>query len=157
MPIVPVGAGGASRFLNIPRSRNYGEPSPDTTDTLYAGFNWSHEFNDNWKIKHRASANIQSIKQPRFVVAQQNDDINTGRIAFQQDIDYDSYSTNLDLTGKFDTWGLKHTLLVGGDYYHLSTRSSAADAITDLGLLLRISHSLIIIIPIIPARPLPNL
>ena len=132
VPIVPVGAGGASRFLNIPRSRNYGEPSPSTTDTLYAGFNWSHEFNDNWKIKHRAAANIQSIKQPRFVVAIQNDDINTGRTLLQQDIDYDTYSTNLDLTGKFDTWGLKHTLLIGGDYYHLSTRSSFAFAITDL-------------------------
>ena len=132
VPIVPVGAGGASRFLNIPRSRNYGEPSPDSTDTLYAGFNWSHEFNDNWTIKHRASANIQSIKQPRFVIPQVNDDINTGRQLLQQDIDYDTYSTNLDLTGKFDTWGLKHTLLIGGDYYHLSTRSSFALAMTDL-------------------------
>jgi iron complex outermembrane receptor protein len=30
-----------------------------------------------------------------------------------------NYSTNLDLIGHFDTYGLKHTLLMGGDYYRL--------------------------------------
>jgi iron complex outermembrane recepter protein len=31
-----------------------------------------------------------------------------------------TYSTNLDLTGHFDTFGLKHTFLLGGDYYRLN-------------------------------------
>lgn len=30
---------------------------------------------------------------------------------------YDTIATILDLTGHFNTWGLEHTLLFGGDYY----------------------------------------
>lgn len=33
-------------------------------------------------------------------------------------------STNLDLVGHFDTVGLKHTLLLGGDYYGLDSKSN---------------------------------
>ena len=35
---------------------------------------------------------------------------------------YGTYATNIDLTGHFDTGFLKHTLLVGGDYYRKETQ-----------------------------------
>jgi iron complex outermembrane recepter protein len=37
----------------------------------------------------------------------------------------DTYSTNLDLTGHFDTLNLKHTLLIGGDYYREDTLTNS--------------------------------
>jgi iron complex outermembrane receptor protein len=42
------------QFLSVPISRNYGDPSDkNLQDTIFGGFNWSHQFNDDWSIKHR--------------------------------------------------------------------------------------------------------
>ena len=44
-------------LLHIPRNQNYGEYSPAVSETIYGGFNWSHQFNDNWSVKNRFSVN----------------------------------------------------------------------------------------------------
>jgi iron complex outermembrane recepter protein len=105
--------------LNIPRSRNYGEYTPNTTETIFGGFNWSHQFNDDWTIKHQFSVNQQNVNQPHLVFP--NDVVNrdVSRLFQSFNTQNNTYSTNLDLIGHFDTMGLKHTLLFGGDYYRL--------------------------------------
>jgi len=40
----------------------------------------------------------------------------------------DTYNTNIDLTGHFNTFGLQHTLLLGGDYYRTNTNGNYAGA-----------------------------
>lgn len=118
------------KIVNMPRSRNYGEYSPATTETFYGGFNWSHQFNDDWSIKHSFAINQQRDHQPRNIFANTPpDNANVYRYlsAFQSQANI--YSTNLDLTGHFDTAGLHHTLLIGGDYYRLDTQLSQALAI----------------------------
>ncbi|MEQ1531812.1 MAG: TonB-dependent siderophore receptor, partial [Methylococcales bacterium] len=114
------------KTLDFPRNRNYGEYSPVTRETIYGGFNWSHQFNDDWSIKHQFSVNQQSLDQPHFVFPNDVDVVDkrqVTRLLSNANAQYDTYSTNLDLIGHFDTFGLKHTLLVGGDYYRLNTKS----------------------------------
>ncbi|NOU22118.1 MAG: TonB-dependent receptor plug domain-containing protein, partial [Methyloglobulus sp.] len=134
------------RPLNVPFSRNYGEYSPATTETIFGGFNWSHQFNDDWSIKHRFSVNQNSIKSPFYGRPQiagdkkflQNlfdnvigvpqpilDTLPNGSYVWRPSAGLttqnNTYSTNLDLIGHFETYGLEHTLLMGGDYYRLDS------------------------------------
>ncbi|NOU20195.1 MAG: TonB-dependent receptor, partial [Methyloglobulus sp.] len=108
-------------ILSTPISRNYGEPSPATTETIFGSFNWSHQFSDDWSIKHRFSVNQQNNNQPFFVQGSQVDKDNVFRRVETAASQFNTYSTNLDLVGHLDTYGLNHTLLFGGDYYRVDT------------------------------------
>jgi iron complex outermembrane recepter protein len=125
--------------LNVPINRNYGSYSPATTETIFGGFNWSHQFNDDWILKHRFSVNQQSLIAPsssRPQIARSNAEILTQfgdvlpdgsyvyRDNWSANTQDNTTSTNLDLVGHFDTVGLKHTLLVGGDYYGLDSSNN---------------------------------
>ena len=124
------------QLLNIPISRNYGEYSPVVTETFFGSMNLSHQFNDDWAIKHSFSANqnsntannhvasltVSSDLMPFF--APDYAPFNGPKVvqaAYPSVSQNNTYATNLDLTGHFDTLGLKHTLLLGGDYYRLDT------------------------------------
>jgi iron complex outermembrane recepter protein len=109
-------------FVDIPFSRNLVEHNLTETENIFVGFNWSHQFNDDWSIKHQSTFKRQ--------------DVDTGVVTFPADISLathevsrfvgvnkvmgDTVSTNLDLTGHFNTWGLEHSLLFGGDYYRFA-------------------------------------
>ncbi|MEQ1740234.1 MAG: TonB-dependent receptor [Methyloglobulus sp.] len=137
------------RPLNVPLSRNYSEYSPATTETIFGGFNWSHQFNDDWSLKHRFSVNQASTTSPSdtrpevagtktflqttfdsFGIAHPAlDALPDGSYVWRDNSSYNyqrnTYSTNLDLIGHFDTYGLKHTLLMGGDYYRLDSEQDS--------------------------------
>ncbi len=118
------------QLMNMPRSRNYGEYSPGVQDTIFVGLNWSHQFNDNWSIKHRTAANLadSDIPSSSYPVFHFGSPDTVYRINyFNQKTSNNTYSTNLDLTGHFDTAGLAHTLLIGGDYFHIETDGSYAN------------------------------
>jgi iron complex outermembrane recepter protein len=107
--------------VNLPRSVNFVEYSPSTRETVFVGFNWSHQFNDDWVIKNRFSVNQQMFNS-YSVIPYGGVDANGKISRYLQDFktQNNTYSTSLDLTGHFDTVGLKHTLLIGGDYYRLN-------------------------------------
>ncbi len=122
--------------MNIPRSLNYGEYSPGVTETAYGGFTLAHQFNDDWSVKQRFSVNQQSNLQPNLLL--QGGFLNTGdgninRFGIGYDTQYNTYSDNIDLTGHFNTFGLKHTLLLGGDFYHLYTKASQSYSLDTTG------------------------
>lgn len=110
-----------NRPINIPRERNLGEDFTfSESDETLAGINWSHEFNDNWKVQHKFNS----------ILTNENDDvvIGTGGVDLDsttfsrsytgfRNNETQTYSNNLDLTGHFKTYGLEHTLLLGGDSY----------------------------------------
>lgn len=108
------------QFIKIPRSRNYGEPAQATNDSIYVGFNWSHRFNDNWSIKYNFSMSQQETERT-MMLPRRADGGQVPRLLRVNDSTIDSYSTSLDLTGHFETFGVKHTLLLGGDYYRDET------------------------------------
>ncbi|ESS72106.1 ferrichrome-iron receptor [Methyloglobulus morosus KoM1] len=132
-------------LLRIPINRNFGAYSPSTTETIFGGINWSHQFNDDWAIKHRFSVNQMGTSIPSLIVptgvfddgslADQAFGLGigglpapSGKLVQRQQNEvrsqYNTYSTNLDLVGHFDTGFLKHTLLVGGDYYRMNSNTT---------------------------------
>jgi iron complex outermembrane receptor protein len=79
-------------------------------------FNWSHAFSDDWALKHTFLYEDRDFRDSyRPVVDFGNDEYHRG--LWQVDNPRQTYTTSLDLTGKFETFGLKHNLLLGGDYY----------------------------------------
>ena len=117
-----------NQLINMPIKRNYSGYSPGTTETVYGGFNWSHQFDDDWTIKHKFSVNqkqdVTNVLWPLLA-----DAVNVSRIYYAQKNQYNTYSTNFDLTGHFDTFWLKHTLLLGGDYYNINTVTNSGYAL----------------------------
>ncbi|MBK8815573.1 MAG: hypothetical protein IPN42_08755 [Methylococcaceae bacterium] len=92
------------QLMNVPIGRNYGEYSPGTVETVFGSFNWSHQFNDDWSIKHRFGVN-QQHDTTALVYPLLSDNVNVEREFFGTNNQYNTYSTNLDLIGHFDTWG----------------------------------------------------
>ncbi len=110
-----------NQIINLPPSRNLGQSSPYQADTILVGLNWSHQFNDDWSIKHQVLYNSVDSNSTLQLPGDFNQDTNLlTRSAFQERAQNDTIATNIDLTGHFDTWGLKHTVLLGGDYYRFS-------------------------------------
>jgi iron complex outermembrane receptor protein len=113
-------------LLHIPRSRNYGEYSPAVSETIYGGFNWSHQFNDNWSVKHRFSVNQMRNDMNHYVYPFFSDNTSVSRLITVMNRQVNTYATNFDVTGHFDTGRLKHTLLFGGDFYNTDWTTNTA-------------------------------
>lgn len=95
-----------NQFINLPHNKNLGERNPLETENIFVGFNWSHQFNDDWFIKHqvafkRKDDNLGFSALPTFITT---DKVN--RDVFRGNFTTDTVATNLDLTGHFKTWGL---------------------------------------------------
>jgi iron complex outermembrane receptor protein len=110
------------RIPDVPRSRFLGEGDPQSEfERILVGMNWSHAFNDDWSLSHRFTAVYNGIETraaiPTGVAADGrtvNIFYNYGSRPPENDA---SYFNTVNLTGHFDTWGLKHTLLIGGDHF----------------------------------------
>ena len=118
LPFVDAGTP-SQHLVDLPHSRNLGERNPLETENIFAGFNWSHQFNDDWSIKHQFAfkRHDDNLKNNALPVSIRLDDRQVDRFIARAQLTDDTYTTVLDLTGHFNTWGLKHTLLFGGDYY----------------------------------------
>jgi iron complex outermembrane receptor protein len=92
------------------------KPSQDTT-LIYA--DWSFKFNDDWALKHKFQWDETDIVFGGVAPGGKlNADGHTlDRFGILGTSNRRSYSTSLDLTGKFQTFGLKHNVLVGGDWF----------------------------------------
>lgn len=107
-------------FVNIPRSRNYGENSTALQKSLFAALTWSHRFNEEWSVKQQLAFNRATqyffwVTNYSFGVRDGRDVVNRGTV--NDSTDLRTYSTNVDFTGHMDIFGTHHTVLVGGDFY----------------------------------------
>jgi iron complex outermembrane recepter protein len=117
--VIPSALFGDTPVSFLPRSRNYGDPfSRATGREVIAGYNWSRDLNENWNLKQRFQAqtsNLFSLADFPFGYDFVNPtQLNRG--AFLSRYQVHTYFANADLTGQFETLGLKHTLLVGTDF-----------------------------------------
>lgn len=119
-----------NRPANLPINRQLGESfNSGHYDEITAGFHWSHALNDNWEVKHRFY--LQRTDQDDNVaipLALQADNRTLDRFfgGFRNN-KVETYTTNLDVTGKFETFGLQHTVLMGGDYYNFNNTGLLID------------------------------
>ena len=130
-----------NQFMYTPINRNYGAPVPKKLDTIFGSANWSHQFNDDWSIKHSASVNhsnssafgtsvLAPLLATYFVAGAPADQMALG--LYQYTATNNTYATNMDLTGHFDTAWFKHTLLLGGDYYRMDNASSSGSSLYNM-------------------------
>ncbi|MGO9237058.1 MAG: TonB-dependent siderophore receptor [Methylocella sp.] len=114
-------------FVNIPRSTNYGESSPFLQTTLFTALTWSHHFNNDWSIKQQIAynniGNYTNATVPIFIVSP-FPPLQVERASLQTQVPQTTYSTNVDITGHFNTFGAEHTLLLGGDIYRTTVSDS---------------------------------
>jgi len=117
-----------NRPAPIPVSRSFIDPNDpvDTNSKVNLGFNLSHAFNENWTLRNRFLASFvddknTSVKPANGFTVEQFFEPNTGnrsylRNIFSQTSSNETYTTNLDLAGKFNLGGISHQTLVGFDY-----------------------------------------
>lgn len=84
---------------------------------------FSHRFNDHWKIEHKFNWHQWTHEfNSIFPAANINADNQTiNRALMTGPTDRETFATNLDISGDFETFGVQHKLLIGGDYFHLTT------------------------------------
>jgi iron complex outermembrane receptor protein len=108
--------------VDIPISRFLGEPSTDKskTEIYYTSLSLKHAFSDNWTVhtkfnmQQRQAIDLQHPGTPGL-------NENTGmlnRAFYGGDSGSDTYAGTVDITGKFDTLGIKHEVLGGLDHYN---------------------------------------
>jgi len=112
-----------NRPANIPNTRYLGEPTDRFLHKAQGGgITVTHNFTDDWKIQGKYfKYSDQYDYQPNHganasqSLNEQTGDLN--RYFISSDHDLNSDFVTLNLTGKFSTWALEHTLLVGGDWF----------------------------------------
>ncbi len=111
-------------LINQPRDWNYGEHSPALNRTIFTAFTWQHDFDKDWSIKQMIAYN-RATNDLTYRAADGVDttsysiptvDRSLGQNLYTQT----TWSTNVDLTGHFDTFGVQHTFLTGLDFYRLN-------------------------------------
>jgi iron complex outermembrane recepter protein len=119
-----------NHFIKLPPSRNLLERNPLETEQIFVGFNWSHQFNDDWSIKHQVNfkRRDENLGITAFPLGIRLNKREVDRSFYRSNLSTDTVATNLDLTGHFKTWGLEHTLLLGGDYYRFDFSQDSLDA-----------------------------
>lgn len=122
-----------NRVINVPNNRNFIQPGPfnqDEINSTSVDFNWSHKFNEDWKIQNGivASQVEYNFRDTPVAYGQfrlegtPNPEVRRG--LYFEDFNRDTHTVYLNLTGKFDTFGVKHNVLLGGDHYDLELRNS---------------------------------
>lgn len=124
-----------NRPAPVPRSRQIADPRNNSNvgDRTYLGVDWTHEFNDNWKLTHRFGTEYFDATQLFTFYGTPDADGNLynapqgnghPRGANNGHSQQQDYFTTLNLTGKFDTGVIKHTMLWGFDYFVLDNQFS---------------------------------
>ena len=129
------------RVAPLPRNRNLVGPNDGfPTDEYFSGVNWSHAFNDHWTLNQRFNTNISNSPTFNSLYLNGPDPNNCTlqqcpltRGVLSQYLNRQTYFTTTYLTGKLDTWDLKHTLMLGGDFYnsHLFFRQDFQSTLND--------------------------
>jgi iron complex outermembrane receptor protein len=110
------------RPANIPISRYVGDGvanrnSPNTQNLVMVASNWNYRFDEDWKLTNRFQYTDvdyhQTIIYPTFL---DSDNRTLYRSLWYTPLHRNTYSTNLDLTGHFQTGPLDHSVLLGFDY-----------------------------------------
>ncbi|CAN5406501.1 TonB-dependent siderophore receptor PiuA [soil metagenome] len=123
-----VGPTTTTRFpAQVPRGNIYGVLTPSLPDTELndahiATLKVEHDINDQWKITNTSRySNVDRflrINQPPSgtAVSPGNLNVSVARNRWQVDVHNDLWANQTDVVGKFQTWGLLHTLATGVEF-----------------------------------------
>lgn len=148
----------------LPRSTSLDEPvfNKNKGDRVFGGINWSHQFNENWKIMNWLSIHHTDVSQNKQIVPfSAAESIGTidrpfGTVdRFQSSAPYGStrYQSMLNLVGNVTTGKLQHTLLFGYDYFHNADGNTRAAMCCPLDTINIFNHTYLTEPPVFPADP----
>ena len=109
-----------------PRDLFVGEPVPIETEAIGHQIEVGHELNENWSvlggIGYRETTLEGDAFEPQFGSRQTffTDGQTISRFFRSRDFDSDYFVLRGELSGEFDTGGLRHRLIVGADYDEFS-------------------------------------
>lgn len=143
-------------------SLNFGERSPMREQTDLGGLNWTYELAPNWTIKQQVLANLvhatgsqvttyDGIGPSNPSIADSAPDVYRVLVPF--DNHDNTYATYLDLTGHVPTGPVKHTLLVGGDWYRFDSTYVLTTSNTSFALNPAIDSLISLFDPVHPGTP----
>jgi len=111
----------------IPRERNLQESGGQFTfEHTRLGFDWSHAFNDRWTLRQRFDTLLADATAPPddvfFDGLEDPAKCNRQRCILKRvsasgPKEDQTYYTSLDLSGRIETWGLGHSVVLGADYW----------------------------------------
>jgi iron complex outermembrane receptor protein len=104
----------------IPRNRFIGEPfdeiDKNNRQIFRVGYNFEHEFNDNWQLRNNFNFSYLSARQNSLSPSALSDDNRTlARRLFVAAFAQQAYNLDTNILGNFKTGNLEHKLLVGID------------------------------------------
>ena len=139
------------QFVQVPRNTNFGVTTPFTVNTTFVQFRLAHQFNDQWALRYQIGSNYASSKgvAPSLTNLQPsgNTFIASSYLNYA-DGAVNTKGTSLDVIGHFSTGAIKHTLLIGADYYHTDLPLSGyGDNVT---------YSIDVLNPVYPGTPPPG-
>ncbi len=109
-----------TRPAPIPLNRSLSDNAKgNKIENILIGFNWTYHFNDDWKLTNRFQwQDWNTDFYSTFPFGMQADNIYMDRGLNYESANVENHAINLDLTGKFELFGTKHNILIGGDNYH---------------------------------------
>ncbi|NOT12940.1 MAG: TonB-dependent siderophore receptor [Methylococcaceae bacterium] len=118
-----------NKIAPIPITRQFDTPGlNDNHENILVDFNWSHQFNDDWKIQNGMvyMHNDQEWNET-YAGGLQADNRSLERFAWFGEHENDLHTVYVNLTGKFDTFGIDHSVLIGGDFFNQRQVEHATD------------------------------
>lgn len=116
-----------NRVARLPRAHFLGEPTDKGTQTFYNSVvTLNHALNDNWQ----ARARFNYFRREETDTSNTGTDLNelTGELnrwLYSAVAPSDQYIGNIDITGQFNTVGIKHQVLAGWEYYYSASTAKA--------------------------------
>ncbi|MBN9584357.1 MAG: hypothetical protein BGN84_11835 [Afipia sp. 62-7] len=141
VPFVASAPGGVRYPVPVPRGNIYNVLTPgfsdmETNDAHIATLKVEHDINDQWKITNTTRYSyvdrFMRINQPSGTgTTPTNVNVNVARNRWQLDVHNDLWANQTDVVGKFQTWGLLHTLATGVEFSG-ENRTQVRQSITGL-------------------------
>lgn len=97
---------------------------------IVVGYDWTHHFNEDWKIINRFSyTNLDyTFINTYYGASLAADDRTLTSNDYHYPLDQtETYATNLNLIGQFDTFNVQHRVLLGLDYYRFENHAEGYD------------------------------
>ncbi|GJL76486.1 MAG: ferrichrome-iron receptor [Nitrosomonas sp.] len=121
-----------NRPARLPRSRFLGEPADKTHENMYnTAATLTHALNDDWQVRARFSHFRRDVKDPQTTGSDLNEITGVLQRGFYEGTSSgNTYQGTVDVTGRFNTYGIEHNVLAGWEYYGAFTgvKSITADA-----------------------------
>ncbi len=103
--------------VRVPRDRITNESADKSEQRFFnVGYNFEHRFNDNWKINNAFRFFQQRFISDFYFPAAFNEATgDLSRFFTTRDLDFRTYALQTNVTGRFTTGSIAHTLLFGVD------------------------------------------